>query len=263
VKLILDKLKKLFGKKDIYITKDMDVFTINEDSELESTDEHIIKNYTQKKVEKDMAENIKKPDQENTKETKEDLVPIVGKEKMVPENSTLAEENRISNCMKETGKSREECSKKVKGQMKKEGNQAVTAAQDTEDVEKVEICPKELDMLKEKAKKLDAIEEENKTLKSDMAKYTEILEVIKKEREDEKESKRQEKIKQINKDFYIPIEEIQDFTMEELERSEKLLGIAGTIKSKESEDIEEDFTPSDVAESLMKQYRHPLLKGDG
>jgi len=83
VKLILDKLKKLFGKKDIYITKDMDVFTINEDSELESTDEHIIKNYTQKKVEKDMAENIKKPDQENTKETKEDLVPIVGKEKMV------------------------------------------------------------------------------------------------------------------------------------------------------------------------------------
>ena len=209
------------------------------------------------------------------------------------DGSTAMMEKRISGCMEVTGKSREECSKEVKTRMIKEGsdNTNTTDTKDEEEEETeeeeeeeektdnadektdtIEICSKELDMLKEKAERLDTIEAEleaEKASKEDMQtqfdKITKIFDVIQAERAEELEIKRQEKIKQISTDFNVPEENLKDKSVKRLEEDMELLDMAikknveeeGIIEI-DMKDLESDFTKRSNA--LTELYKIKVVK---
>ncbi len=261
---MFDKIKLLLGKKDILITKDMDIFTIN-DSEDESNLEHIIKNNTEKvdNMTKDKNNNKEagieeeEEEEEETKKDKKDKKDLVELSDKVPDNSTLAEENRVSDCLKKNPKmTREECSKKVKGQMGKERNKAVTAAQDTK--EKVEICKDEYDFLKAKLPELEKEKLERKHLQDEYESFKkdflEFKSKIEAKENAEKEIIRQDLIDKLNKERFIPKEELKEDTIADLEKLEKRLNIALKINA-EGISHDEDFSPTDVSEDIMKKYR--------
>lgn len=206
------------------------------------------------------------------------------------DGSTAMMEKRISGCMEVTGKSREECSKEVKSRMKKEGSDNTNTTdvkdeevegeeeeeekEDTDDtIDYVEVCPKELDMLKEKAKRLDLIEKEleaekasRETEKADLKKVMDLVDKIQAERDAELEIKRQEKIKQLSTDYDIPEEKIKDKTVERLEEDMDLLNMAVKKNAEEEkevieidmEDMESDFTKA--ANALTERYKIKAVK---
>jgi hypothetical protein len=212
-------------------------FDINKKNKIKKSKQQTIKNYIED--ENDMTNDT---EDITNQQVRENYWHETSQTKL--DGSTMMMETRISKCV-EAGGTLEECSKKVKSEMKNKGSEN-TNTEDIEDIKeeeeeeeeeeetkKEDICPKKLDMLKEKAAKYDALQAENESLKGDMKSFQEDFLVLKKEHEDimkerneEIEFKRQEKIKQISTDFDIPIEEIQDDTIEELEKFEKRIDMA-------------------------------------
>lgn len=209
------------------------------------------------------------------------------------DGSTAMMEARISKCMEATGKSREECSKEVKTRMKKAGsdNTNTTDFDDKDKKEKeedkketeekkeekgekeeeeedkkdfIEICPKELDMLRKKASQLDELKKENEAMKTDFQDVVGYVEKLKKERADELEVKRQGKIKQLTKDFNIPETEFENDTMEQIETTERRLNM-GLKKAEEEIETTEDMTQlttdfdAQVA-AIKERYRIKVVK---
>jgi len=202
------------------------------------------------------------------------------------DGSTAMMETRRSKCVEATGKSMEECSKEVKTRMKKAGSDN-TNTTDFDDKEKddkkekkeekgekeeeeedkkdfIEICPKELDMLRKKATQLDELKKENEAMKTDFQDIVGFYNNLKKERADELEVKRQGKIKQLTKDFNIPETEFENDTMEEIEKSERRLNM-GLKKAEEEIETTEDMTQlttdfdAQVA-AIKERYRIKAVK---
>jgi len=275
------KLAKAFktmrGKKDF--TDDMlldEIDGIVDDSNLSKNETNAIKNETKGESKTDF-------EMTQTSETK-------------PDGSTAMMERRISQCMEQTKKSREQCAKEVKSKMKKQGSENTNTSDIKEEKEPekkdmtkeekepekeeeeeeeepetekpgekkekgdtVEVCAKEYDFLKSKY-------EELKTLKADKEKADKELDSFKKdflafkakvdEKETkEKEAKRQEIVKRISNDFQIPVEELKNDSIQELEKLEKRFEMA--IK-RDTEDLiepelkEEDF--KSMADDMKKRY---------
>jgi len=175
------------------------------------------------------------------------------------DGSVAMEEARISKCMELTGRSREECSKEVKARMTKAGSEVINTGDmkqegEEEETEKVEVCKKEYDFLKEKYEEFKKLETEKKesdedlaSLKADFKKYIDMFDKIKAERDEKLEQERQSKIKKLSKDFDIPEEELKDDSMEELEKTERRFDIAFNKKNdKNDEEREEDGDFDDI-----------------
>jgi len=159
------------------------------------------------------------------------------------DGSTIMMETRISKCQEATGKSREECANEVKTRMKDAGSENTNTedlkdakeeiTEDTKDTKEkkeettVDICPKELDMLREKAKKFDEMKEDFEDSKKDMAdKVKDLIEYVdglKAKESDKLEKKVEKKIKKYSEDFLIPEEKIKEKIGEE--KGEKALKI--------------------------------------
>lgn len=196
-----------------------------------------------------------------------------------PDGSYNMMEARIRAKMEATGKSREVVSKEVKARMVKKGSENTNT--DLDDVDKeeeeeeeektdtVEICSKELDMLREKAEQLDTLTEEKEKLEVDLESFKKDFVELKKEFDDNKatdiESQRQEVIERISHDFVISKEALQEKTLEQLISDEKILDMAvkrekGEGEAEEPEHTEDfqarlDFMDAKEKE-LDERYRH-------
>ena len=257
------------------------------DSELKNTPEmekNAIKN--KKKGECDLVEKFTETDLEPYQETKETK----------PDGAFSMMERNISECMRKSGnkRSREECAKEVKKIMAKK-EMPIIETEDTEDKDKeeeyenededkdkdkkeskdkkedkkdkkdtVEICPKELDMLKEKAKKLDKLEKDFEDLEKDAesnekeltefkADFLKFKGKIEAEEAKKKEIERQIIIKKLSNDFELPEEELKDDTIEELIKLDKRFGMA---LKQDSENIDEDIDEDEdmTADAIHDKY---------
>jgi len=173
-------------------------------------------------------------------------------------------ETRISKCMEATGKSREACSKEVKTRMKKNGSEntntdtidkkeikeadkestkdkgnKVDNIEEEVEADMVDICPKKLDMLTEKAKKWDEQQIEIDDLKKDFKDAMDYVNKIKEKEAKDLEVKRQDKIEKLSNDFQIPKSEIENDTIEDLEKTRRRLDFALNTEKGEDVDIEE------------------------
>jgi len=199
------------------------------------------------------------------------------------DSSTAMMETRISKCMELTGKSREACSKEVKTRMKKEGSENtnttdikdedkdkdkeedVISEEEEEDTvgDTVDICPKELDMLKKKAIEYDSLIEKREGEKDEIAKLKtdfkdamSYVDKLKEQHSKDQEVKRQEKISKLINDFQIPKGEIENDSIEEIEKSRRILDFALNGKVDEDEEITEDF------EALQSDFNKKVAELD-
>ena len=84
-----------------------------------------------------------------------------------------------------------------------------------------------------------------------------LVETIREERKAELETKRQEKIDQLSKDFFIPREELENDTMCDLLKTEKRLGLAikRDTEDKPTEDMQVHLDMiSEKAKELRERY---------
>ena len=189
-------------------------------------------------------------------------------------------EARTRALMEASGKSRAVASQEVKARMKKQGSEntntdiadKVDEEEDEEEEEEVkkdtvEVCSKELDMLREKAKQLDILTEEKEKLEVDLETFKKDFVELKKDYDDKKaadiESKRQDIIERISKDFVVAKEEFESDSLEELQKQEKRYDMivkratGETEEPEPTEDFQErlDFIQS-KSDELDKRYRH-------
>lgn len=142
------------------------------------------------------------------------------------DGSAAMMETRISKCMEATGKSREECSKEVKAEMKKAGSEN-TNTEDMEEERKeeeekevesktdMEEEKKEKDIIEVKKERLDFLEsfyEDNKDSEATFSARLDSLEATIQKYKD-KEAKKleetlEEKIEKFSTDFFVPKEEV-------------------------------------------------------
>lgn len=255
-----------------YLGKDMD-----------KKKKHAIKN--KNKNTSDMDKNVPLETDLTPAQVEEDYWLETSQTKL--DGSTAMMETRISKCQESTGKSREECSKEVKTRMKKAGsdNTNTTDFDDKEKMEKkedkdeaeekkedkdekkdfVEICPKELDMLRKKATQLDELKKENESMKNDFQDVVGYVEKLKKERADELEGKRTDLINKITTDFNVPADEFEKDTIEEVEKSYRILNLGLKKAEAESEPTKEDMvqltTDFDAQVAALKdRYRIKVVK---
>ena len=125
---------------------------------------------------------------------------------------------------------------------------------ETNDSENVEICPKELDMLRKKAEELEKLKSERESMKTDFQEMKDMFDKIKTEREEELESKRQEKIKQLVNDFNIPEDELKEDSMEELLKTERRFDMA-MKKNNEVEDENDISEDMDEIEDMSEKFK--------
>jgi hypothetical protein len=185
-------------------------------------------------------------------------------------------EARTRALMEAKGISREVASKEVKARMKKDGSENTNTDMDKEVEEEeeeeekkdtVDICPKELATLREKAKQLDTLTEEKEKLEADLDSFKNDFLELKKEYDDKKaadaEIERQDVIERISKDFVIAKEKLEENTLEELKKYEGILDMAikrnkeDTDEPEITEDLQEqmDFMQS-KSDELDERYRH-------
>lgn len=235
----------------------------------------------------------KKKTMTNEKELSEDIT-----QKQVRENywhetketkldgSTAMMETRIAKCI-EAGGSFEECSKKVKAEMKKKGSEN-TNTEDMKEEEEVEKKESEeeaeeeeesedmVEQLKAEKEKLEAekakLEGDMSSMKEQFAEWGKTMEKIKEERAFELAEKRNAKIKKLSKDFQLAEEELKEEALKEilekpthdmiLDFVESILDKAGKRARDEDETpVEVDFTDYlNTAEAehakLMERYKH-------
>lgn len=224
----------------LFVREDGNVFKLDFDNLPKETDLTIKNN-----IEGDNMKDKDKIDDQakDTKDTKDT-------EDYENDNSIASKEKMISDCEKR-GKSHEECVESV-GKKTKPIDKG-----DKSDL--VEITSKELDMLNEKAKKFDEIEAENSSLKGDLQDLGERVKKIEAKEKAQKEELRQEKAKQISKDFDIPEDELKDDSMEELEKFEKRLDMAIKRNVENELPLDEEIEETiDMAEELYERYRVKL-----
>jgi len=206
-----------------------------------------------------------------------------------PDGSTAMYERRVSQCMEESGKSREECLKEVKKKMKEKGSENAISGADLKEKEEkpedkeekeekkpdeeeekekdtIEVCKEEYDFLKEQSEKMKALESEKTEVEKKLDAFKEDFLKVKKKIEDkealEKETHRQEKIESISVDFNIsfPKDEFKDDSIEELEkfygRLDMILNREQRIEE-EAEITEEDNIET-MTEKMKKRYFVPL-----
>lgn len=229
--------------------------------------------------------NINDTEMENIEQT-QDLTKKQYREHYWRENehfkedgSTLMMETRISKCQEATGKSREECSKEVKAEMKKKGSENTNTEDLVEDQKKKEEKPEEeeeeeeekKDMEKESEKedaicpeKIKDMEEvdwkkEYQTLKKDVLEFKEILD---KKDAKKRQKKIDKKLESFTSDFILPdepVKEILDFipVEKQLEFLPKLHILGDLIAKKEPTSKvtynEEDFK-TDIEKQREKIY---------
>jgi len=217
--------------------------------------EHAIKNKKIEKGEYDMDFEMKE-----TSEIK-------------PDGAMSMMERRITQCMEESGKSREDCTQEVRKKMHEKDEEAPNPedmkeeveSKDEEDMETeekdtVEVCSKEYDFLKKQSEELklmkaekEKVENEFESFKADFLKFKQRID----EKEaNEKEISRQEVIKRISYDFDIPEDELKEDSIEELTKLEKRLELALRRDTDETEDetfgTEEDF--QQMGDNIHKRY---------
>jgi hypothetical protein len=223
----LGALKKLIGKTDLIITKEGDLYKGDFDKLNLTKNEGVLSADTSQPPTK----KIKKLSMKlRNKHSSEDITPEQVEEnywhetKMTKlDGSTAMMEARISKCMEATGKSYEECAKEVKPRMKKAGSENtntedIEEVEDTEDTEdnkdKTEVCSKELDMLREKAKKFDDMKKDFETIQEDMSNKVKDLESyvddLKAKEAVKMEKKVEKRIKKFSEDFLKTEEEIKE-----------------------------------------------------
>jgi hypothetical protein len=291
----MEVLKSLIGKTDLILTKEGDLYKTDFDN-LE--EEGVLRDGTShpptKNILKKLSMKLRK------KHTSEDLTEDLTN-KQVEENyyhetkmskldgSTAMMETRISKCQEANPeKSLEECAKEVKTRMIKAGSENTNTedleevieeeeiTEDTEDAQKTEICPKELDMLREKAKKFDEMKEDFETSKEDMAsKVKDLIEYVDgiKAKEAEKEKQKLEKrTKKFSEDFLISEEKAKE-DLKKLKEAKNDLDLIEIVRdfiegagvkaqSKEEEeavgyDVEKFKTDFEkLNEELLEKWRH-------
>lgn len=160
--------------------------------------------------------------------------------------------------------------KAVKRINKALGNGGITrkTKKEEEDLEDGEEEKDMADLIEENEQlKKDLVEAEktNEEMKTDFKETMDFVEKIKKEREAELETKRQEKIKQIVTDFVgMTEEELKDDTMEELEKTERRLVSALKKDTPEEEEAKTTDMQTHIdlieakAQALSKRYECDL-----
>ena len=208
-----------------------------------------------------------------------------------PDGAESMKERRITQCMEESGKDRKACTEEVRKAMHKKEAEAVnpedmkdkheeveekkekkedkedTHEEEEEEYKKeetkkdtVEICPKELDMLRKESEELKNLKAENEKTENTLESLKADFLVYKKKIDDreanEKEVKRQDMIKRISYDFDLPEEDMKEDTIEELEKLESRLEkiLKRDTKEEEVENFgsEEDFKT--VGDRIHKRY---------
>jgi len=220
--------------------------------------------------------NIESDDKLKETDSHEDLTPEQYEENywVQTDASTNMMEARISKYMEAYGVSREKASKEVKARMKKQGSEETNTdmkedvtdkeieEEDEEEEVKdtVDICPKKLAILKEKAKQFDILTEEKAVLEADLDSFKKDFAELKKDYDDKKaadiEAKRQEIIERISHDFVIAKENLQEKTLDQLEDYEGILDIAmkRDTGGKDPEEYTEDFQKTlDIMEQKSKE----------
>lgn len=189
------------------------------------------------------------------------------------DGSTAMMETRISKCMEATGKSREECSKEVKSEMTQKGSENTNTEdiveeeeiEKEEEVEKkeevkkeetkdnIEICPDELNVLKEKAEKYDDVIK-------DLNEQGEYIKKLKEREAKESEKKLVEKIEKFTNDFVVPDEPINKFI--EKWKSDKPIDLItdlheiGLLISKKESEVQEPIETQDYLTKAEEQWKH-------
>lgn len=290
-------LKNLIGKTDLIITKEGDLYKTDFDNL-----EGVLRADTSQpptKKKKKLSMKLRK-----NKHTSEDLTKDLTKQQ-VEENywhetkvskldgSTAMMETRISKCQEANPeKSREDCAKEVKPRMKKAGSENTNTEdleaiekekeeKDEEEVEKeetkdlVEVCPQELDMLREKAKKFDDAKKDFEDSKKDMSEQVQDLikyvDGIKVKEAKKLEKKVEKKIKKYSEDFLTPEEKVKEKVGElkgiealnliaDFREMNELAGIKAQSKEEEDavgydvEQLKTDFEK--MSEEMLEKWRH-------
>jgi len=181
-----------------------------------------------------------------------------------PDGSEAMKERRITQCMKESGKSREACTKEVRKKMHENDAEAVNPEDMKEEAEEakdtIEVCSDEYDFLKKQAEELKSLKAEKEKVENELESFKADFLTFKKKIDDkeasEREVNRQKVIKRISHDFDLPEEEMKDDSMEELEKFEKRLEMALKRDTEEDEKetfgTEEDF--KEVGDRIHKRY---------
>lgn len=235
---ISKKKSKDFEDEQVYKRTSSVPPEITNKKNMTNEDEH----YSEDLTEQQYRENYWK----ETKETKLD-------------GSTMMMETRIAKCV-EAGGSQEECSRKVKAEMKQKGSEN-TNTEDMdkkEETKKVEVCEKEYDFLKEKYEELKKIKEEKAKLETDMvgmkdkfAEWGTIMQKIEEERALELAQKREERIKKISADFILPSEELEEEKVKDLIEKpslEKILDFTERILTKAGKKAKEDTNKDETTD---------------
>lgn len=222
--------------------------------------------------EKELSEDITRQQvRENywheTKETKLD-------------GSTAMMETRIAKCI-EAGGTFEECSKKVKAEMKKKGSEN-TNTEDMDEEEEVEEEEEEteektdmVEQLKAEKEKLEKekakLETDMKSMKDQFAEWGDTMSKIKEERAIELAQKRNEKIKKISKDFQLAEEELKEEALKEilekpthdmiLDFVESILDKAGK-RAVDTETLPETEDFTDYLNSAQQEHEKLMAKYD-
>lgn len=191
-----------------------------------------------------------------------------------PDGSEAMKERRITQCVEETGKSREACTKEVREKMHDKDAEAVNpedmneeedTAEEKEDIieekkDTVEVCEKEYDFLKKQSEELKVLKEEKEKAENELESFKADFLKFKKKIDDKEaieiETKHQEVIKRISYDFDIPEVELKDDSIEELEKLEKRFEMALKRDTKDGDEEtfgeEEDF--KEVGDRIHKRY---------
>ena len=184
-----------------------------------------------------------------------------------PDGSEAMKERRITQCMEESGKSREACTKEVRKKMHETNAEAVNPEDMKEDIKEeteevkdtIEVCSEEYDFLKRQAEELKVLKAEKEKAENDLELFKADFLKFKKKIDDkeagDKEVSRQEVIKRISYDFDIPEVELKEDSIEELEKLEKRLEMALKRDTKEAEEDfgeEEDF--KEIGDRIHKQF---------
>lgn len=180
-----------------------------------------------------------------------------------PDGSEAMKERRITQCMEESGKSREACTKEVRKKMHENEAEAVNPEdmnKESEVKDTVEVCTKEYDFLKKESEELKSLKAEKEKADNNLESLKADFLVYKKKVDDkeasEKEVKRGEIVKRISHDFDIPEDKLIEKTIEQLLDHEEILELALKRDTEEAEKEtfgeEEDF--KEIGDRIHKRY---------